>query len=153
MRTIDRLLIHASPDIVFRHAAAVESWPRILGHYRRVLREEGEPGGDGVVMMAAYRPFGPMRWPVWWRSRMGVDRQARQITYRHIGGITTGMDVLWRIDPTPESWSDVTIVHEWNGPRWPLIGRAAASWVIGPVFVSGIARRTLTGIAQATLHE
>jgi len=43
----------------------------------------------------------------------------------------------------------VTIVHDWPGPRWPLIGRAAASWVIGPVFIHGIASRTLAGIRRA----
>ena len=84
---------------------------------------EGARGQAGMVEMAAWRPFGPLRWPTWWRSAMGVDPARHRITYRHIGGITTGMDVLWTIDPTPEGWSDVTIVHEWDGPRWPLIGR------------------------------
>ena len=43
----------------------------------------------------------------------------------------------------------MTIVHEWTGPRWPLIGSAAAAWVIGPVFIHGIASRTLAGIRRA----
>ena len=43
----------------------------------------------------------------------------------------------------------MTIVHEWTGPRWPLIGSAAAEWVIGPVFIHGIASRTLAGIRRA----
>ena len=100
--------------------------------------------------MAAWRPFGPLRWPTWWRSEMGVDAQRHRITYRHVAGITRGMDVLWTIDPTPEGWSDVMIVHEWDGPAWPLIGRMAANAVIGPVFVHGIASRTLAGIARAS---
>jgi hypothetical protein len=45
--------------------------------------------------------------------------------------------------------TDVTIVHDWTGPGWPLIGGAAASWVIGPVFIHGIASRTLAGIRRA----
>jgi hypothetical protein len=44
---------------------------------------------------------------------------------------------------------DVTITHWWKGPPWPLIGRPAADFVIGPVFVRGIASRTLVGIARA----
>jgi coenzyme Q-binding protein COQ10 len=44
---------------------------------------------------------------------------------------------------------DVEIVHTWDGPRWPLIGRLAANLVIGPVFIHGIASRTLAGIKQA----
>jgi len=37
----------------------------------------------------------------------------------------------------------------WDGPDWPLIGPAAALGVIGPVFVHGIASRTLAGLARA----
>jgi hypothetical protein len=40
-------------------------------------------------------------------------------------------------------------VHVWNGPAWPLIGEMAARGVIGPVFVHGIAARTLAGLARA----
>ncbi|CAN5714791.1 hypothetical protein BH23GEM1_BH23GEM1_07820 [soil metagenome] len=40
------------------------------------------------------------------------------------------------------------IVHAWDGPRWPLIGVYAAQVVIGPVFVHGIASRTLAGLAR-----
>jgi hypothetical protein len=35
----------------------------------------------------------------------------------------------------------------WNGPLWPVIGRFAATQVIAPVFVHGIASRTLAGLA------
>jgi hypothetical protein len=153
MRTVDRRIIRAVAGAVYAHASAVENWPRILSHYRRVTRESGEPGGAGVVRMAAYRPFGPLRWPVWWKSAMTTDPERFEIGYRHIGGITKGMDVLWRIDPTPEGWSDVTIVHEWDGPRWPIIGPAAARIVIGPVFVHGIASRTLAGIDAVVSRE
>jgi hypothetical protein len=34
-------------------------------------------------------------------------------------------------------------------PGWPLIGPVAALAVIGPVFVHGIASRTLAGLAAA----
>jgi hypothetical protein len=44
-------------------------------------------------------------------------------------------------------------VHEWDGPRWPLIRRPAAEWVIGPVFVHGIASRTLAGIGRAVERQ
>jgi hypothetical protein len=79
---------------------------------------------------------------------MWVDRAAAEVHYRHVRGITTGMDVVWRIEPV-NGETDVTIVHEWTGPGWPLIGSAAARWVIGPVFIHGIASRTLSGIRRA----
>jgi hypothetical protein len=78
---------------------------------------------------------------------MQVDRAAALVRYRHVQGITTGMDVAWQLQPS-NGGTDVSIVHEWDGPRWPLIGPAAAAWVIGPVFISGIASRTLAGIAR-----
>ncbi len=149
MRTVDRITIKASPSLVWPYAANIESWPVWLSHYRAVTRQSGVQGGAGEVTMAAYRPFGPLGWPTWWRSAMTTDPVQHRITYRHIGGVTTGMDVLWTIEPTAEGWSNVTIVHEWQGPRWPLIGRFAADRIIGPVFVSGIAQRTLAGLARA----
>jgi ribosome-associated toxin RatA of RatAB toxin-antitoxin module len=149
MLIVDRIVIPAPPSAVFPLAAAVERWPSMLSHYRFVKRLSGDVAGPGVVEMAAWRPFGIFRWPTWWCSDVGTDAVRHRISYRHIDGITTGMDVLWTIDPTPEGWSDVTIVHEWKGPRWPLIGRLVADWIIGPVFVHGIASRTLAGIARA----
>lgn len=149
MRTVDRLVMHAPPAVVWPLASAVERWPLILPHYRWVSRIEGTDGGDGIVEMAAWRPFGLFKWPTWWRSGMTIDATARQVSYRHLAGITKGMDVLWTIESHGDDWSDVTIVHTWDGPPWPGLRRIAAEWVIGPVFVSGIASRTLAGIARA----
>ena len=153
MRTVDRRVVRASPAVVWRHAVAVERWPDILSHYRWVTRESGDAGSAGTVEMAAWRPFGAFRWPTWWKSAMTTDPERHRIGYRHIGGITKGMDVLWTIEPTPEGWSDVTIVHEWSGPRWPLIGGVVADAIIGPVFIHGIASRTLAGIDRAATAD
>jgi ribosome-associated toxin RatA of RatAB toxin-antitoxin module len=146
MRTVDRLHIRAPVDRVFRAAVDVERWPAVLSHYRWVrMLERGDQ--HDLVEMAAWRPFGVFRYPTWWVSEMRIDRHAPGVHYRHVRGITTGMDVVWQLQPA-ESGTAVTIVHEWPGPRWPLIGPAAASWVIGPVFVHGIASRTLAGLAR-----
>jgi hypothetical protein len=146
MRTVDRIRMRAPSDLVLAAASEVERWPDILPHYRWVRMLERRDGG-GVVEMAAWRPFGALHYPTWWVSEMRVDRDAPAVYYRHIRGITTGMDVVWRIEKVG-SETDVTIVHEWRGPRWPLVGRAAANLVIGPVFIHGIASRTLAGIAR-----
>jgi hypothetical protein len=57
------------------------------------------------------------------------------------------MDVEWRIEPDGDQ-TEVTIVHDWYGPDWPLIRWPAANWVIGPIFIKGIASRTLAGIGH-----
>jgi hypothetical protein len=150
MRTIDKQFMAASPDVVWPRAVNVEQWPELLSHYRWVTRQQGEPGGDGVVEMAAWRPFGgPLKWPTWWRSQMWVDAAAGEIRYQHIGGITTGMAVLWQVQQAAGGGTMVTITHEWSGPQWPVIGRFAADEIIGPIFVHGIASRTLAGLARA----
>jgi hypothetical protein len=60
--------------------------------------------------------------------------------------------VVWRVEPRGTG-SHVTLIHEWQGPDWPLIRRPAAEWVIGPVFVHGIATRTLAGVARAAAEH
>ena len=154
MRTVDTITIAAPVDAVWPHAVAVEQWPVILPHYRWVTRLEGTRGDDGVVEMAAWRPFGgPLRWPTWWSSRMWIDAARHTIRYHHMAGITRGMDVLWTVAPSGTG-TTITIVYEWRGPGWPLIGPMAANLVIGPLFIHGIASRTLAGIARvATTGE
>jgi uncharacterized membrane protein len=147
MRTEDRLFMRAPMERVFQAAVNVERWPELLSHYRwvRIL----ERRRDGVVVeMAAWRSFGRLKYPAWWVSEMWVDAATPAVRYRHVRGITAGMAVEWRLRPAYEG-TDVTIVHEWDGPAWPMIRRPAAEWVIGPVFVHGIASRTLAGIRQA----
>lgn len=148
MLTIDEQVCRASPDVAFQVAADVERWPDFLPHYRWVRFARKDSFAQGVVEMAAWRPFGPLAYPTWWMSDMEHDPQAGEIRYRHIRGTTTGMDVLWMVRSLPDGTSHLRIVHEWAGPRWPLIGTFAASRVIGPVFVSHIATRTLAGVAE-----
>lgn len=138
--------MQAPVERVFRAAMDVEQWPAILSHYRWVRMLERR-GNGGLVEMAAWRPFGRLRYPTWWVSEMRIDRDTPAVHYRHVRGITTGMEVVWRMETAGEG-TDVTIVHQWSGPRWSLLGPAVADWVIGPVFIQGIASRTLAGIAR-----
>ena len=150
MRTVDRITIHAPLARVFALARDVERWPELLPHYRWVRMLERRADG-GRVEMAAWRPFGPppLRYPTWWVSEMEVNPDRAMIRYRHVAGITTGMDVRWQLAEAGERGDiAVEIVHEWAGPGWPLVGRLAADTVIGPVFVHGIASRTLDGIRR-----
>ncbi len=78
---------------------------------------------------------------------MSVDHAAPAIRFRHIGGITKGMDVEWTFSEAPEGRTHARVLHVWDGPSWPLIGVVAATQVIGPVFVHGIASRTLRWLA------
>ena len=124
-------------------ATDVERWPEILPHYRWVTLLEG--GGDRkVVEMAARRGFIPVRW----RAVQEIRREGPTpvITYRHIWGVTEGMDVAWTFEPTGGAVR-VRIAHEFR-PPWPIVGRLIADRIIGPLFVAHIAGKTLATIKQ-----
>ncbi len=152
MTTIDEHFTGAPLAVIFALAADVERWPAHLSHYRYVRFLDRRADGGGTVEMSANRPFGGADWPTWWTSLMSVSRpggpRAPSIRFRHIRGVTSGMDVEWTFEPA-EHGTRVRIVHVWNGPPWPLIGDIAARGLIGPVFVHGIASRTLAGLARA----
>ena len=104
---------------------------------------------NGLVEMAAWRPFGVVKYPTWWVSEMSILPSESRVLYKHVRGITTGMDVEWHLTENADT-VDITIVHEWTGPNWPLIGGLAANLVIGPVFIHAIASRTLAGVKTHT---
>jgi uncharacterized membrane protein len=141
METTTSLQILADRDVVFALAAAVERWPAILPHYRwvRVVRDEGT---RRVVEMAASRDAIPVRW-------MAVQElypEERRIAFRHIGGITRGMEVAWTLVPN----KDGVLVRIWHAfhPRWPLIPDALVHLVVGQFFVQNIASKTLRRIKE-----
>ena len=154
VRTVDELTVVSPLADIFDLARRVEEWPTHLAHYRFVRFRDRTPDGGGLVEMSANRPFGPVGWPTWWVSEMRVIREGGRngdrtpsIRFRHVEGVTTGMDVEWTFQPH-DGVVKVRIVHLWDGPAWPVIGQFAASAVIGPVFVHGIASRTLAGLAK-----
>jgi len=148
MHTIDEGRARVPVAAMFDVVRDVERWPAHLAHYKWVRMIERDAHGGGIVEMSANRPFGALNWPTFWRSLMEVDHARPAIRFRHIGGITTGMDVEWTFSPTADG-TVVELVHAWNGPRWPLIGGMAATTVIGPVFVHAIASRTMAGLVRA----
>ena len=152
MTTVDEQSVRSSLETIFELAKNVEAWPRHLPHYRYVRFKERRSDGGGIVEMSANRPFPlpltrmEMNWPTWWLSEMAVNDTTCSIRFRHVAGITKGMDVEWTFTPTPGG-IHVRILHVWNGPTLPMVGKWAAVHVIGPIFIHGIASRTLSGLA------
>lgn len=145
MEMTTRELMRADPDVIFRLAASVDAWPDILPHYRRVrvLREQGR---RRLVEMAAHRDGFPVRW----MAIQELHPAERRITFRHVQGITRGMEVAWTLMPTDDGIL-VEIWHAFN-PRWRLIPDALIHLVIGDLFVESIAGKTLRcirGLAEA----
>jgi ribosome-associated toxin RatA of RatAB toxin-antitoxin module len=144
MHTENEILIRAETEKIYGLAAAVERWPQVLPHYRwvRILKDDGD---RRLVEMAARRDQIPVRWQAEQRLFPDVPR----ITFRHVGGITKGMEVEWAFAPLDEGVVRVSILHDL--PRlagWPLVGEVLADRIIGPLFVSNIAGKTLKRIKE-----
>jgi Polyketide cyclase / dehydrase and lipid transport len=155
MRTVDERVVAATMEVIFNLAWRVEEWPRHLAHYRWVRFRERRSDGGGLVEMSANRPFGPFNWPTYWRSEMEVEHAdesgavSPRVRFRHVAGITRGMDVEWSFRRADRGGGTlVRIVHVWDGPAWPVVGPLLALTIIGPVFVHGIASRTLAGLGR-----
>jgi uncharacterized membrane protein len=138
--------MRADMQTIYRLAAAVERWPKILPHYRRVrvLRDDG---ACRLVEMAAMRDL----IPVSWRAEQCRFPEEPRITFRHVRGITTGMEVEWRFTPLADGVR-VAILHDLQ-LGWPLIGGLVAERIIGPLFIANIAGKTLRRIKQLAEAE
>ncbi len=141
------MLIAAPAETVFRLAARVEEWPRILPHYHKVEVLAARPEGR-IVTMAAVRRGIPV--PVRWKALQSLDADGGRVRYRHIGGITRGMLVEWRLEPGPRG-VEVLIVHDFS-PPWPWPGPWIARAVVCDFFVHAIADQTLAAIKAAAEH-
>ena len=141
MHTENAVQMRGALDRIVELASDVERWPEILPHYRWVTLLEG--GGDRkVVEMAARRDWIPVKW----RAVQEIERAGPTpvITYRHIWGVTKGMEVAWTFEPRPDHVL-VWIRHDFR-PPWPVVGGLIADRVIGPQFVGNIAGKTLATI-------
>lgn len=146
LHTENRILVDAPVRRVYELAARIEDWPRILPHYRYVQVVDGAVGGDRhsrLVRMGAQRSGIPVRWT----ALQHLDPRRRTVRYRHVGGVTRGMDVLWTLQPAAGG-TEVLIEHELEPARWWL-RPAPSTYIVGIWFVHAIADRTLAGVKRA----
>jgi ribosome-associated toxin RatA of RatAB toxin-antitoxin module len=131
--------VGAPAELVFRLARDVERWPRLLPHYVRVRPVVRDGDGSLVAEMVARRSLVPalgIGVPVAWRSRTWNEPTTLRLRFVHLGGATNGMDVTWRIEPTPRGCR-VSIDHDFR-PRV-----AGWAWFVDRVFTRPLATRTL----------
>ncbi len=128
-------------ETVFRLAADVEGWPRILPHYRWVRIIE-QTSGRTVIRMAARRGW----IPVHWTSELEIDKDAREIRFHHLRAFTRGMRVVWKFAES-DGGTRVRIIHQLT-PTIPVIGKFIAERIVRDFFIDYIAPRTLRSIQQ-----
>lgn len=140
LHTENSIVIRAPLGLAFQLAAHIDGWPDILDHYRYVrILEEVRPCVRRVKMSARRNGI-----PVGWTSLQETDSMRREIRYHHVGGVTRGMDVVWRFSDVAGGCT-VTIEHDLDSPRWWLRNRLA-KFVVGEMFVKNIADKTLRGV-------
>ena len=136
--------VDAPGHVVFDLARDVGAWEELLPHYRAVT-VRGRRGDRVLAQMVAERRFGPIAMPVTWRAVCwpeGDDPDDLRLRFRHVRGVTRGMDVTWHIRPTLEGGCRVTIDHRFERPL-PLLGRDALPAFVDRWFTRAIAGRTL----------
>jgi uncharacterized membrane protein len=146
VHTETAIIMQASAQTIYRLASAVERWPEILPHYRRV-RVLHDDGACRLIEMAAMRDV----IPVSWQAEQCRFPDEPRITFRHVRGVTTGMEVEWRFQPF-QGGVRVAILHDLT-LGWPLIGGLVAERIIGPFFIANIAGKTLQRIKQLAEAE
>jgi len=143
--------VAAPPARVLELARDLRQWPRLLPHYRRARLT---PTGEGRVFasLVAIRPIGPARGfgiPVAWRAEQWAeeaDPNDLRLRFRHVRGVTAGMDVTWHIRPTTTGCR-VTIEHDFRR-RLPLVGDELLPALVDRFFTRPIAGRTLRRFKQ-----
>jgi ribosome-associated toxin RatA of RatAB toxin-antitoxin module len=153
MRTSIGILVEAPPERVFQLARDVRRWPDLLPHYRRVTIR-GQRDGHVVAQMVAVRCFWRLPVPVTWRAEQwsdGSDPTDLRLRFRHVRGVTRGMDVTWHIRASREG-AAVSIVHDF-ARRLPLLGERLLPAVIDRVFTRPIATRTLATFKRLAESE
>ncbi len=126
----NEIVIHATPARIYHYASDTERWPEYLPHYRFVHVLQGA-GDRRVVEMAAKRSGIPVRW----RAEQTNDPRTPSIAFRHLGGWTKGMDVVWNFEPV-DGGTRVSIDHRAN-LMFPM------DWIVGKFFIDHVATRTL----------
>lgn len=139
MKTINTITILASPEVVFEEAVQVHRWPDILPHYRWVKCVNDEQSHK-TYQMSAWRSFIPIKWT----SLTQADSSTRRIYFSHVAGLTKGMEVVWCIEPggNPNE-SRVSIIHELDLLKLPVVNSAPGKFITGRVFIHNVAAKTL----------
>jgi ribosome-associated toxin RatA of RatAB toxin-antitoxin module len=149
MHTTIHVDIAAPAALVFDLARNVERWERVLPHYARSRMVERGADGSLVVDFVARRPLIAvlgLGLPVTWRSRTWNEREVvLRLRFVHVAGATRGMDVTWRIEPTPGGCC-VSIDHDFR-PRLPWFAAFVDRWFTRPI--AGRTLATFKALAEA----
>lgn len=142
-RSVNEIVIRGTVARVAALAFDLPRWPEFLPHYRwvRVLDRDGE--GRLTVEMACFRSGLPLKW----RSHVWVLKDEGRMRFLHIAGPARGMEVEWRLVQEQDRVR-VTIRHD-LALEVPVVRTRLGQWVVGELFVSAVAGKTLAFLKKA----
>jgi ribosome-associated toxin RatA of RatAB toxin-antitoxin module len=118
-----------------------------LPHYRYVRVLDGDETAR-TVRMGARLGLVPLSW-----TATQINDPARpHIAFRHIAGATRGMDVEWIFTPLDRRNTRVAIVHRLVF-AFPIAPDFFGRYVVGDIFIHGVASRTLSRIKRLAEAE
>jgi ribosome-associated toxin RatA of RatAB toxin-antitoxin module len=135
MHQTNSIIMNASEEAIFEAAANLERWPTFLPHYRYIHYFQRGPVKN-LVKMAACRGIIPIAWV----SEQIIDRERREIHFKHLKAWTKGMKVIWKFQTLPAGVR-VEIVHQLSF-RVPLLAPLAEP-IISGFFINSVATQTL----------
>ena len=135
MHKINSIVMRAPKMSIFETAANLESWPKILPHYRYIHYLERSPNRNVVVMAATRSGI-----PISWTSEQIIDREKCEVRFHHLKAWTKGMRVVWTFEETPTGVL-VKISHELRF-RIAVVA-PIVDLLIGDFFIRNIANKTL----------
>jgi len=136
MQATNSIFIKAPPEKIMDLVGDVQRWQEYLPHYRYV-RALGDDGSVRTFEMGASRSG----IPVSWAAEFQAFPESHKLRFTHVGGITKGMYVEWRLMPS-KGGTNVEIYHDLR-LRWPPVFRQIGELVITKLFIEHIASRTL----------
>lgn len=147
MYTENTIVMRGDWPHIWNLSSQIERWPERLPHYRIVTIKKTEKDGlERQAFMSAWRNVLPVNWHTIQRLQPHIDPAQARVFYKHVGGVTKGMEVVWTFEPLDADSYRVIISHDWR-PRWPLVGGIAAM-LIGELIVKNIADKTLARVKQ-----
>jgi ribosome-associated toxin RatA of RatAB toxin-antitoxin module len=135
MHKTNSIVMHAPKKAIFETAADLESWPKILPHYRYIHFLERSPNRNLVVMAASRSGI-----PISWTSEQIIDPDRFEIHFHHLKAWTKGMRVVWTFSDTLDGVL-VTISHDLRF-RIPVLAPIFDP-IIGDFFIYPVANKTL----------
>ena len=135
MHKINSIVMHAPKMLIFKTAANLELWPKILPHYRYIHYLERSPNRNVVVMAATRSGI-----PISWTSEQIIDREKCEVRFHHLKAWTKDMRVVWTFEDTPTGVL-VKISHDLRF-RISLVAPIVDP-IIGVFFIHNIANKTL----------